>query len=132
MAITPYPKIQIGTMLSEATLPGAKATWKSRKQETEGEHLSFTFEYKFADRYNWDKGKTVPLLGSFSRLIWPNGSDIFMGDFHLMGLAKEYSMRGSFVKVLNWTSRFDETVVPAIPQPTTPTRLCPVSTVPRK
>ena len=54
-----------------------------------------THEYKFYDRYNWDMGKKVTILGV-------TVTDQFMGEFHRQGLAKEFDMRGSVKKTVTW------------------------------
>jgi RHS repeat-associated protein len=59
-----------------------------------GEYL-LQFEYKFYDRYNWDKGKKVTIGGVTI-------TDDFMGKFHRMGLAREFDMRGSVKKTIRW------------------------------
>jgi hypothetical protein len=53
------------------------------------------FEYKFFDRYNWDKGKKVELAGITI-------TDVFMGEFHRQGLAKEFNCYGSLKRKLAW------------------------------
>jgi hypothetical protein len=53
------------------------------------------FEYKFFDRYNWDTGKKVELAGITI-------TDVFMGEFHRQGLAKEFNCYGSFKRKLAW------------------------------
>jgi hypothetical protein len=53
------------------------------------------FEFKFADRYNWDKGKSVNIDGR-------NITDDFMGEFHRQGLAKEFTMYGSITEFVSW------------------------------
>jgi hypothetical protein len=53
------------------------------------------FEYKFYDRYNWDRGKAVTILGV-------TVTDQFMGTFHRMGLAQQFDMRGSVKKTVKW------------------------------
>jgi hypothetical protein len=69
------------------------------------------YEYHFLDNYNWDTGKQVQIpIPGYSKLpqflkdqidAVPNVSggaltvtDKFMGDFHRMGLAKEFQMIG--------------------------------------
>ena len=46
------------------------------------------YEYKAADRYNWDMGKPVEIFGVTI-------TDKFMGEVHRRGLAKEFDMVGS-------------------------------------
>ena len=53
------------------------------------------YEYKFFDRYNWDNGKSVRIAGI-------TVTDAFMGEFHRMGLAKEYDVIGSVNKTITW------------------------------
>lgn len=60
-----------------------------------GRELALDFEYKFYDRYNWDKGKKVKL---FNITI----TDEFMGEFHRQGLAKEFECFGSFRRHFAW------------------------------
>jgi hypothetical protein len=62
------------------------------------------FEYKITDRYNWDKGKkvTIPLIGEVS--------DRFMGEFHRMGLAKEFDINGSMKKTVTWKKGMPPTI----------------------
>jgi len=57
---------------------------------------SLDFEYKVADRYNWDVGKSVPIFGV-------TVTDKFMGKFHRQGLAKEFNMYGSVKETLTWS-----------------------------
>ena len=56
---------------------------------------SLDFEYHVYDRYNWDTGKSVTILGV-------TVTDAFMGDFHRQGLAREFDMRGSVKKTIKW------------------------------
>lgn len=62
-----------------------------------GEEREFNldFEYKFFDRYNWDKGKFVTIAGI-------TVTDKFMGEFHRQGLAQEFDCVGSFRRKFNW------------------------------
>jgi len=55
------------------------------------------YEYKVADRYNWDIGKKVEIFGVTI-------TDKFMGEFHLQGLAKEFDMEGSIKAAIEWDS----------------------------
>ncbi len=55
------------------------------------------YEYKAADRYNWDVGKKVKI---FSVTI----TDKFMGEFHRQGLAREFNMTGSIKAAIEWDS----------------------------
>jgi len=63
--------------------------------------LEFTFH--FDDRYNWDTGKGVNILGI--RI-----SDESLGRLHRVGIAKEFDMTGSTSKTVTWEKgqRFDE------------------------
>ena len=53
------------------------------------------FEYKLYDRYNWDAGKQVTILGITI-------TDHFMGEFHRQGLAREFDCFGSVRRRLTW------------------------------
>ncbi|MFP4143897.1 MAG: hypothetical protein ACLFV3_02025 [Phycisphaeraceae bacterium] len=55
------------------------------------------FTYEFLDKYNWDKEKSVSIFGL-------TVTDEFMGDFHRMGLAKEFVMNGSVTETVTWRS----------------------------
>ena len=55
------------------------------------------YEYKVADRYNWDMGKQVDIFGVTI-------TDKFMGEFHRQGLAKEFNMEGSIKAAIEWDS----------------------------
>jgi hypothetical protein len=55
------------------------------------------YEYKVADRYNWDVGKQVEIFGVTI-------TDKFMGEFHRQGLAREFDMEGSIKAVIEWDS----------------------------
>ena len=59
-------------------------------------NYTMRYEYKFFDRYNWDSGKSVDIAGI-------KVTDAFMGDFHRMGLAKEYDVYGSVKRKITWT-----------------------------
>ena len=56
------------------------------------DEYTLEFEYKFYDRYNWDGGKQVTILGHVV-------TDEFMGEFHRHGLARVFDLRGSVKKV---------------------------------
>lgn len=58
-------------------------------------HYQIEFEYKFRDRYNWDKGKLVT-IGPVTI------HDEDMAEFHRQGLAKEFFMYGSWHHVVTW------------------------------
>jgi len=60
-----------------------------------GKEFELLFEYKFFDRYNWDKGKSVTIGGI-------EITDKFMGEFHRQGLAREYDMIGSLTRTFRW------------------------------
>ncbi len=53
------------------------------------------YEYKVADRYNWDIGKDVEIFGV--RI-----TDNFMGEFHRQGIAKEFNMNGFISSSIEW------------------------------
>ena len=56
---------------------------------------TLSFEYRFYDRYNWDGGKSVTILGI-------TVTDAFMAEFHKQGLAQEFDCFGSFKRSLAW------------------------------
>jgi hypothetical protein len=60
-----------------------------------GRQYSLDFEYKFYDRYNWDKGKKVTIAHITI-------TDHFMGEFHRQGLAQEFDCFGSFKRSFTW------------------------------
>ena len=62
------------------------------------------FEYKFFDRYNWDKEKSVKIVDF-------EITDEFMGEFHRQGLAREFDCVGSVRRRLTWTHGQD--IMPA-------------------
>jgi len=53
------------------------------------------FAYEFRDRYNWDKGLGVGILGA-------DVHDERMGRFHLQGLAREFDMWGTVGERIRW------------------------------
>ena len=53
------------------------------------------YEFKFEDRYNWDAGKSVNILGVTI-------TDDFMGKFQRQGLAREFNMIGSVKQTIKW------------------------------
>lgn len=55
------------------------------------------YEYKVADRYNWDHGKHVNIFGM-------KIEDVFMGEFHRQGMAREFNMFGSIKASIEWDS----------------------------
>lgn len=80
---------------------GGYSAWIKGKAEV-GENggkreFMFEYEYKFKDRYNWDKGKKVRIFGV-------PVSDDAMAKFHLQGLAKEFDMNGSVKKNIFWNN----------------------------
>lgn len=56
------------------------------------------YEYKVADRYNWDNGKYVTIFGI-------KIEDAFMGEFHRQGMAREFKMLGSIKASIEWDSQ---------------------------
>jgi hypothetical protein len=60
-----------------------------------GREYEMDFVYKFYDRYNWDKGKKVNIIGI-------EVTDQFMGEFHRQGLAREFDCVGSVKRRLTW------------------------------
>jgi peptidoglycan hydrolase-like protein with peptidoglycan-binding domain len=60
-----------------------------------GHVCTLALEYRFYDRYNWDKGKSVTIAGI-------KVSDDAMGEFHREGMAKEYDEVGVVRRTLNW------------------------------
>lgn len=65
------------------------------KDTAAGRELELDFEYKFFDRYNWDKGKSVTI---FTITV----TDEFMGEFHRQGLAQEFDCVGSMRRHFAW------------------------------
>lgn len=57
------------------------------------------YEYKIADRYNWDGGVGV---GKKVEIYGITITDKFMGEFHRQALAKEFNMHGSIKGVIEW------------------------------
>ncbi|MGH9904984.1 MAG: hypothetical protein ACRD8U_05285, partial [Pyrinomonadaceae bacterium] len=53
------------------------------------------FTFNFFDRYNWDRGKLVEVLGE------PVFDDE-LGRLHRVGFAQEYEMRGSDTVTIIW------------------------------
>ena len=60
-----------------------------------GPEYELDFEYRFYDRYNWDAGKSVTFAGI-------TVTDVFMGEFHRQGLAKEFDCHGSIKRRFTW------------------------------
>jgi hypothetical protein len=67
------------------------------------------YEYKVADRYNWDIGKQVEIFGVTI-------TDKFMGEFHRQGLAKEFDMEGSIKAAIEWDSINPAHIVVSMPK----------------
>ena len=61
----------------------------------DGNEYELEFEYKFADKYNWDGGKSVTLAGITI-------TDEFMAEFHRQGLAQEFICVGSLKRTFSW------------------------------
>ena len=74
---------------------GGYSAWGKGNATVCGEEYTLEFEYKFYDRYNWDGGKQVTILGQVV-------TDQFMGEFHRQGLAREFDMFGSMKKTVKW------------------------------
>lgn len=84
---------------------GGYSVWGKGKaivsKSISGREYKLEFEYKFFDRYNWDKGKKVEInIPVFNEGL--EITDEFMADFHRQGLAREYNLVGSFKKTFNW------------------------------
>ena len=59
--------------------------------------------FRVADRYNWNKGQTIGAV-----------DDDSMARLHVVGLGREYTLRGSFVKKYGWiTTKSYDTVAEA-------------------
>ncbi len=74
---------------------GGYSAWGKGNATVCKDEYTLEFEYKFYDRYNWDTGKSVKILGY-------KVTDQFMGEFHRQGLAQEFNMRGSVKKTIMW------------------------------
>lgn len=74
---------------------GGYSAWGKGKASVCNDEYTLLFEYKFYDRYNWDKGKSVTILGI-------TVTDAFMGEFHRQGLAREFDMRASVKRTIKW------------------------------
>jgi len=78
---------------------GGYSTWGTGRAVVSGTGpgaaLTLDFEYRFYDRYNWDKGKSVSFAGM-------TVTDKFMGEFHREGLAQEFDCFGSFKRHFSW------------------------------
>lgn len=67
---------------------------------------SLEFELKFYDRYNWDGGKSVTLLGVTI-------TDETMGELHRQGLAREFDCIGSVKQSISWQAKKARAVPPS-------------------
>ncbi len=67
------------------------------RQDAGSRRYDLDFEYKFYDRYNWDKGKSVTILGI-------TVTDAFMAEFHRQGMAQHFDCVGSIRRKLSWRS----------------------------
>ncbi|MBU4263926.1 MAG: peptidoglycan-binding protein [Proteobacteria bacterium] len=78
---------------------GGYSTWGqgkvSVKKAPSGMEYKLEFEYRFYDRYNWDIGKKVEIIGITI-------TDYFMGEFHRQGLAQEFNMTGLARRTFRW------------------------------
>jgi hypothetical protein len=78
---------------------GGYSTWgvgqATVRDKPSGREYELNFEYKFCDRYNWDRGKQVTILGVTI-------TDVGMGEFHREGLAREFDMTGSVRRIFRW------------------------------
>lgn len=74
---------------------GGYSAWGKGTAEVYGDCYTLEMEYKVFDRYNWDAGKFVKILGQ-------EVTDEFMGTFHKQGLAQEFDMNGSVKKTIKW------------------------------
>jgi nucleoid-associated protein YgaU len=54
------------------------------------------FEYRFYDRYNWDRGKQTPFV-----ILTVKDED--MGRLHRVGLAREFDVTGTVTFRVEWT-----------------------------
>ena len=75
---------------------GGYSAWGKGKADVchgrKGPDFILELELKFYDRYNWDGGKSVTILGV-------TVTDAFMQKFHRQGLAKEFDMNGVGVQI---------------------------------
>jgi RHS repeat-associated protein len=74
---------------------GGYSAWGKGNATVCKDEYTLEFQYKFYDRYNWDTGKSVTILGQ-------TVTDAFMGEFHRQGLAREFDMRGAVKKTIKW------------------------------
>lgn len=56
---------------------------------------TLTFVAQYYDRYNWDVGDSFVINNTETR-------ESNMGEFHLMGLAKEYDLSGEYLENFTW------------------------------
>jgi RHS repeat-associated protein len=82
---------------------GGYSAWGKGNAKVCDKDFTLEYEYKVFDRYNWDKGKSVTILGV-------RVTDEFMGAFHRMGIAREFDMRGSVKKTVKWTKGSPPTI----------------------
>lgn len=68
---------------------GKVRVWKNRQCFAMG------FQFKFSDKYNWDKNKDVSIGGTVV-------TDMYMGEFHRQGLAREFYMYGNIFEHKSW------------------------------
>ena len=108
---------------------GGYNAWGKGKVTRDGDSFVLHFEYKFFDRYNWDKNRDPINLGAG---LTVTNEDLAM--FHQMGLAKEYNNYGSIKKTLIWQKgqaaiEYDGWIVPpkTLPPKTLPPKIPPVS-----
>lgn len=74
-----------------------KGDAKVEKDKNGNHKYRLDYEYKVADRYNWDLNKKIDIFGITI-------TDKLMGEFHRMGLAKEFNMYGSIKTAIVWDS----------------------------
>ena len=74
---------------------GGYSAWGKGNATVCNDEYTLEFQYKFYDRYNWDGGKQVTVLGQVV-------TDQFMGEFHRQGLAREFDMFGAVKKTVKW------------------------------
>jgi len=74
---------------------GGYSAWGKGNATACKDEYTLEFQYKFYDRYNWDGGKQVTILGQVV-------TDQFMGEFHRQGLAREFDMFGAVKKTVKW------------------------------
>jgi hypothetical protein len=58
-------------------------------------HYTLDFEFHFYDRYNWDAGKAVNIVGI-------EVTDSFMQNFHRQCYAREFDIKGQTKQRLSW------------------------------